>query len=75
MTIATDLLDRHFQTLVANHTQWQTLLADDLVWELSFAAALGHPSRLSGREEAVRHAKWFAGVVENFRFSTSSCIP
>ena len=23
---------------------------------------------MSGREEAVRHASWFAGAVENFRF-------
>ena len=68
MTIAADLLQRHFETLVADNTQWQTLLADDLVWELPYAVALGHPSRLSGREEVVRHAKWFAGAVENFHF-------
>jgi len=53
MTIATDLLQRHFQTLVADNTQWQALLADDLVWELPYAVALGHPSRLAGREEVV----------------------
>jgi ketosteroid isomerase-like protein len=68
MTIASDLLQRHFETLVADNAEWQTLLADDLVWELPFAVALGHPSRLSGREEVVRHAKWFVGAVENFRF-------
>ena len=68
MTIASDLLHRHFETLVADNTQWQTLLADDLVWELPYAVALGHPSRLSGREEVVRHAKWFVGAVENFKF-------
>ena len=68
MTIASDLLQRHFQTLVADNAQWQTLIADDLLWELPFAVALGHPSRLSGRDEVVRHANWFAGAVENFRF-------
>jgi len=31
MTIASDLLHRHIQTLVADHTQWRTLIADDLV--------------------------------------------
>ena len=68
MTIASDLLRRHFQTLVADTAQWQTLIADDLVWELRYAPAIGHPARLSGREEVVRHVTWFLGAVENFRF-------
>jgi ketosteroid isomerase-like protein len=68
MTIASDLLQRHFQTLVTDNAQWQTLIAADVVWELPFAVALGHPSRLSGRDEVVRHANWFVGAVENFRF-------
>ena len=65
---ASDLLQRHFQTLVADNGQWQTLIADDLLWELAYAPAMGHPSRLSGREEVVRHVNWFLGAVENFRF-------
>jgi ketosteroid isomerase-like protein len=68
MTIASDLLQRHIETLVADNTQWQTLIADDVVWELPYAAALGHPSRLSGRDEVARHAKWFVDAVERFRF-------
>jgi len=68
MTIASDLLQRHIQTLVEDNAQWQTLIANDLLWELPYAVALGHPSRLSGRDEVVRHANWFVGAVENFRF-------
>ena len=68
MTIASDLLQRHIQTLVDDNAQWQTLIADDLLWELPYAPALGHPARLSGREEVVRHVTWFLGAVENFRF-------
>ena len=68
MTIAADLLKRHFETLVGDNAQWQTLIADDLLWELPFAPAIGHPARLSGREEVVRHITWFLGAVENFRF-------
>jgi ketosteroid isomerase-like protein len=68
MMNAFDLLQRHFQTLVADNAQWQTLIADDLVCELPHAVALGHPSRLSGRDEVVRHANWFIGAVDNFRF-------
>jgi hypothetical protein len=68
MTIASDLLRRHFETLVADNGQWRTLIADDLVWELPYASAIGHPARLSGREEVVRHVTWFLGAVENFRF-------
>jgi uncharacterized protein len=68
MTIASDLLHRHFQTLVADPAQWQTLIADDVVWERPYAPAIGHPARLSGREEVVRHVTWFLGAVEQFRF-------
>ena len=68
MTIASDLLQRHFQTLVQDNSLWQTLIADDLVWELLFAPAIGHPARLSGRDEVVRHVTWFLGAVENARF-------
>jgi ketosteroid isomerase-like protein len=68
MTIALDLLERHFETLVQDNAQWQTLIADDLLWELPYAPALGHPARLSGREAVVRHISWFLGAVENFRF-------
>ena len=55
MTIASDLLQRHFQTLVEDNAQWQTLITDDLVWELPYAPAIGHPARLSGRAEVVHH--------------------
>jgi ketosteroid isomerase-like protein len=68
MTIASDLLQRHFQALVDDNAQWQTLIADDVVWELPFAPALGHPARLTGRGEVVRHVSWFLGAVENFCF-------
>jgi uncharacterized protein len=68
MTIACALLEQHIQTLVDDNAQWQKLIADDIVWELTYAPSLGHPARLSGREEVVRHATWFVGAVENFRF-------
>jgi hypothetical protein len=68
MTVASELLQQHLQTLVADSPRWQMLIADDLVWELPYAAALGHPSRLSGRDAVVRHASWFVGAVEDFRF-------
>jgi uncharacterized protein len=68
MTIASDLLHRHFQTLVEDHAQWQTLIADDLVWELPYAPTIGHPARLSGREEVMGFVTWFLGAVEHFRF-------
>jgi ketosteroid isomerase-like protein len=68
MTIASDLLQRHIQTLVDDNAQWQTLIADDILWELAYAPAIGHPARLSGRAEVVRHVTWFLAAVENFRF-------
>jgi uncharacterized protein len=75
MTIASDLLQQHFQTLVDDNAQWQALIADDIVWELPFAPALGHPARLTGRKEVVRHVTWFLGAVENFRFFDLKVYP
>jgi ketosteroid isomerase-like protein len=68
MTIGSELLEKHIQLLVADNEQWQKLIADSIVWELAYAPALGHPARLSGRAEVVRHVAWFVGAVENFRF-------
>lgn len=68
MTVATDLLQRHFQTLVDDNAQWQTLITDDVPWELVYAPSLDHPARLSGREEVERHVAWFVGAVETLRF-------
>src|SRR6266478_6271757 len=68
MTLGSDLLHEHIRTLVDDNAKWQTLIADDILWELAYAPALGHPAQLSGRAEAVRHATWFVGAVENFRF-------
>jgi uncharacterized protein len=68
MTTASDLLQQHMQTLVDDNERWQTLIADDLLRELAYAPAIGHPARLSGREEVVRHVNWFLGAVENLRF-------
>ena len=65
MTIASDILQQHIQTLVDDNAQWQTLIADDLLWELAYAPAIGHPARLIGREEVMRHVNWFRGTVEN----------
>ena len=64
MTTAADLLQRHIHTLVADNAYWQTLIADDLVWELPYAPTIGHP----GREEVVGFVTWFLGAVEQFRF-------
>lgn len=75
MTIASALLQQHIQTLVDDNTQWQTLIAEDIVWELAYAPALGHPARLSGRTEVTRHVTWFLGAVENFRFFDLQVYP
>src|SRR5207237_10747070 len=75
MAIASDLLQQHFQTLVDDNAQWQTLIADNILWELAYAPAIGHPARLSGREEVIRHATWFLGAVENFRFFDLKVYP
>src|SRR4029077_17686141 len=75
MTIASELLERHVQTLGADNATWQSLIADDLLWELVYAPSLGHPVRLSGREEVMRHVTWFLGAVENFRFLDPRIYP
>jgi hypothetical protein len=49
MTIASDLLQQHIRTLVDDSARWQTLIADDILWELAYAPSLGHPAQLAGR--------------------------
>ena len=71
MTIASNLLQRHIHTLVDDKAQWQTLITDDILWELAYAPALGHPARLSGRAEVI----WFLSAVENFRFIDPEVYP
>src|SRR5258705_2933959 len=68
MTIASDFLGKHIQPVVEDKAQWQALIADGILAQLPYAPAIGHPARLSGRDEAVRHVNWFLGAVENFRF-------
>src|SRR5918996_5087766 len=68
MNIAAELLQRHIQTLVDDHQKWQTLITDDVLWELAYAPAIGHPAKLSGRDEVLHHVGWFLSAVENFRF-------
>ena len=75
MTIASDLLQRHIQTLVDDNAQWQTLITDDILWELAYAPALGHPAGLSDRAEVMRHVTWFLTAVENFRFIDPKVYP
>jgi len=74
-TIASELLQRHIQMLVDDAVQWETLIADDIVWELAYAPSVGHPARLSGREEVIRHVRWFRGAVDNFRFFNLMVYP
>jgi hypothetical protein len=68
MSVASDLVRRHVETLVADNAQWQTLLADQIIWELPYAPSLGHPGRLEGRDAVIRHANWFLQTVTDFRF-------
>lgn len=75
MTVGSDLLKRHFETLVADNRQWQSLIEDGLLWELVYAPSLGHPARLSGREEVMRHVTWFLTAVEDFRFLDPRIYP
>jgi uncharacterized protein len=42
---------------------------------VSISPALGHPARLSGRAEVMRHVTWFLSAVENFRFIDPKVYP
>lgn len=68
MSTASELLQQHLHLLVDDNVAWQKLIADDVVWELPYAAGIGHPTRLNGRDEVFRHASWFVGAVAGFRF-------
>ena len=68
MTIATELLTQHLETLIDDPLRWGALVAGDLVWELPNGPSIGHPAVLNGKDAAERHLGWFRGAVEGFRF-------
>ena len=72
---ASEVTQLHFELLVKDNDRWQTLVGAEIVWELVYAPSLGHPARLSGQAEVFRHAAWFAGAVEGFRFSDLRLYP
>jgi uncharacterized protein len=69
MTIASSLLHQHVRTFVDDNARWQTLIGDNLLWELPYAPSLNHPARLMGRQEVLNHVTWFLTSVQNFRFT------
>src|SRR5438067_10164623 len=74
-TTATDLLQQHIETLVDDAARWETLITDDILWGLAYAPSVGHPARLSGRAEVMRHVTWFRGAVDRFRFFNLAIHP
>ncbi len=68
MPTATELLQSHFDTLVQDRARWQSLIADDLVWELPYAPSIGHPPKLVGREQIVSFVNEILNATEDFRF-------
>ncbi len=68
MPNAVELLQSHFDTLVRDRARWQTLIADDLVWELPYAPSIGHPPKLAGREQIVSFVKEILNATEDFHF-------
>jgi hypothetical protein len=63
-TIASDLLQRHIDTLVDDAAQWQTLIADDILWELAYAP----PSKTGARSRAI-HALYLFTLDKQVWFS------
>lgn len=74
MQTATTLLQQHLKLLVDDNGQWQSLIADDIVWDLPYGPSLGHPLTLEGREAVLRHANWFIGAVKDFRFFDAEIV-
>lgn len=75
MHTAARLLEQHIQTLVNDNACWKKLISDDILWELPYAPALGHPLSLNGRKAVERHVGWFLSTVENFRFHDLRILP
>jgi ketosteroid isomerase-like protein len=49
-----------------------TLIADQIVRELAYAPAIGHPARPSGRAEVIHHVTWFLGGGGRFSLHRTS---
>ena len=54
-------MERHLQTLVGDPEQWQTLIADDIVWE-SFSTCV---DVAVGRDAAILPYRWNNASAES----------
>ena len=68
MPTAVELMKRHLDTLARDQVAWQSLIADNLIWELPYAPSIGHPRKLAGREQIVSSVSNFLQATEEFRF-------
>lgn len=68
MPNASELMQRHLDTLVDDPETWLSLIADDMVWELPFAPSLGYPDKLEGRTQIAGFVGAFFKAFENLRF-------
>src|SRR6266436_3316180 len=75
MTIACALLQQHIQTLVDDNAQWQKLIADDIVWELTYAprSAIRRGYRVGRRQSVTQPGLW--GLWRISVSSTSRYMP
>jgi hypothetical protein len=58
MTIACALLQQHIQTLVDDNAQWQSLIADDIVWGLRLLPPLLHAGLARRTEMGILQQQW-----------------
>ena len=58
-----EIFDTHLALMTASNIEaWSELLAEDVVMEIPYAAALGMPPRLEGKAAICNHIK--AGIVQ-----------
>lgn len=66
---ASQLLHAHLERITVDLEQWLDLFADDAVIEFPYAASLGTPARLDGKDAIRAYFREIVPTMENLVFS------
>jgi uncharacterized protein len=71
----TEIFDNSLALISKNVEAWSNLLAEDAIMEISYAAAIGAPSRLTGKSAIYNHVQAGISQMSNLTFTNVRKYP
>ena len=70
-----EIFDKHLTLMLTNIEAWSGLLAEKIIVEFPYAAALGAPQRLEGKSAVFNHIKAALARMPNLTFTNVRKYP